>query len=130
MIELFTAGRYALVSAVCLLTHNLVLILGSWAGLVMPVAVALSFCTVLLLGFTLHARFTFAVHGDVRAFLRYAAAMAGNVPLTLLLLWGMVDLGGWAMAIAAPVSTLVLVIFNFATSRWAMLRGAPEGAIE
>jgi putative flippase GtrA len=119
--------RYGLVAALCMATHNLVMIAADRAGVAMPVAVLLSFGLVLLLGFALHSRFTFAVRGDLASLLRYAAAMAANLPLTILLLWLLVDLLAWPMVLAAPVATIVLVVVNYFASRWAIVSRARKG---
>ena len=119
--------RYGLVAATCMGAHNLVMIVADRVGVVMPLAVLISFCLVVLLGFALHSRFTFAVRGDLASLLRYAAAMAANLPLTILLLWLLADLLCWPMALAAPVATIVLVVVNFFASRWAIVSRARQG---
>ncbi|HYD12651.1 MAG TPA: GtrA family protein [Allosphingosinicella sp.] len=121
------ASRYALTAAACMVTHNLVMIAGDAAGIVMPVAVLLSFCLCVLLGFFLHSRYTFAVAGDARSLLRYTVAMAANVPLTIVLLWLFLVSLHLPMAAASPAATLVLLVVNFFASRWAILGGRRQG---
>lgn len=113
--------RYLAVSGACLLLHNGLLIGLNRTGLHYVAACLISFAVVAVAGFALHARFTFAIAADVAAFLRYAAAMALNLPLSLLLLWVLHDRGGMAMVAAAPASTALLIIWNYAASRWALL---------
>jgi putative flippase GtrA len=124
-----TGSRYLVVAAICMITHNLIVIGGDAAGLYMPVAVCISFCVVVLLGFVLHSRYTFAVKGDGRSLLRYTAAMALNLPLNILLLWLLFDLMRWPMIIASPVATLVLLAVNFFASRWAITAHRPGGEV-
>jgi putative flippase GtrA len=120
-----TAGsRYLVVAAICMIAHNLIVIGGDSAGLQMPVAVFISFCVVVLLGFALHSRYTFSVKGDGRSLLRYTAAMALNLPFNILLLWLLFDLMRWPMVVASPVATLIMLAVNFFASRWAI---APRG---
>jgi len=125
MSALPVAPRYILVAGACMVAHNAIMIGGDAAGLAMPVAVAVSFCVCVLLGFALHSRFTFAAKGEARALLRYTAAMALNLPATILLLWLFFALLRWPMALAAPAGTLVLLIVNFFASRWAIAARRP-----
>ena len=123
-----TAYRYVLVSGTCLVVHNIVMIAGDSAGFAMPISLTTSFCIVVLLGFWLHSRFTFAVRGGAASLLRYTAAMATNLPLTFILLWLFAEMLRWPMIVAAPAATLILVIVNFFASRWAIGSRRPHGA--
>jgi putative flippase GtrA len=120
-------SRYLVVAAICMISHNLIVIGGDAAGIPMPVAVTISFCIVVLIGFVLHSRYTFSVKGDVRSLLRYTAAMALNLPLNIALLWLLFEQLHWPMLIASPVATLVLLIVNFFASRWAIAGRDPKG---
>lgn len=120
--------RYGLVASVCMITHNVVMIAGDGIGLAWPLAVAISFGIVVLIGFVLHSRYTFSVGGDVRALFRYTLAMASNLPLTILLFWLLVDQLAWPMAVAAPVATVVMLAVNFFASRWAIVPRRQHGA--
>ena len=112
--------RYGLVSGLCLVVHNAIMIGGDRLGLVMPASVGISFVTVVLIGFVLHSRYTFAVTRGAGSLLRYTVAMAANVPLTLVLLWLFTAVLHWPMTVASPVATLVLIVINFFASRWAI----------
>jgi putative flippase GtrA len=120
-------SRYALTAAACMILHNIIMISGDAAGLAMPVAVFISFCLCVLLGFALHSRYTFAVEGDARGLLRYTFAMAANVPLTIALLWFFLTLLSLPMAAASPAATAVLLVVNFFASRWAIAGGRRQG---
>ena len=124
--SLVPAGsRYLAVAAICMIAHNLIVIGGDLAGLFMPVAVCISFCVVVLLGFALHSRYTFAVKGGGRSLLRYTAAMALNLPFNIVLLWLLFDLMAWPMVVASPVATLVMLAVNFFASHWAIAARRP-----
>ncbi len=120
--------RYGMIAALCMAVHNLIVIGGNRAGLPMPVSVTISFVTVATLGFVLHCRFTFGAPGHVGSFLRYVVGMASNLPLTILLLWGLTGLVRLPMEVAAPAGTAILVAFNFFVSRWAITSGPRKGA--
>lgn len=127
--SLIPAGsRYLMVAAICMITHNAIVIGGDAAGLAMPVAVFISFCVVVLLGFVLHSRFTFAVKSDGRSLIRYTAAMALNLPLNIALLWLLFERMHWPMIIASPVATIVMLVVNFFASRWAIAARRPGEA--
>lgn len=116
--------RYALVGAVCAVAHNLIVIgLDLWR-VHYAAASVISYIVVVLLGFALHTRFTFAVTPGLRSFARYAVAMAANYPLTIGLLFVMVDVAHAPVSVAAPVATVVLVGWNYIASRWAILTAA------
>jgi putative flippase GtrA len=127
MSRFFTGGRYALVAGCCLVTHNLVMILGDHAGAPMPPLLLISFGVVVLLGFTLHSRFTFETQSDGRSLLRYTGAMAANLPVTFVLLWLFLNLFGWPMVIASPATTALMLILNFFASQWAITAGRQKG---
>lgn len=122
--SLSTPTRFAAVGLVCAATHNAILIAGDQLRLHYAVSCAVSYAVVVVLGFALHVRWTFQQPPSLASFWRYAAAMAANVPVTLALLFVMCDLAGWPVVIAAPVATVVMMIWNFLASRWAIVRPA------
>lgn len=119
-----TAARFLSVGLVCAGVHNAIVIGAGLAHIHYAVACAISYAVVVVLGFALHVRFTFEVAPTQPAFLRYAAGMAANYPITLALLFLMCDVGHWPVAIAAPLATVLLFVWNFLASRWA-IAGAP-----
>lgn len=112
--------RHGLVSGLCLVTHNVVVIGADSAGAGLLGATLASFAVVVGLGYSLHARYTFAVAPSWRGFARYAGAMAASVPLSLLLLGLFVEVVGWRMAVAAPTATLLMLAVNYGLSRWSV----------
>lgn len=113
--------RYGAVAGLCAVAHNIIMILGNWMGIATPLLVMLSFCAVILLGFGLHTRVTFAVGPDLESLVRYTMAMAANLPLTMVILWFLVEVCGWSMVVAAPAGTIVLVALNFLMTQWAIV---------
>ena len=112
--------RYTLISFVCALLHNAVLIAADAAGLGIVACQAASAAVLLPVGFCLQSRYTFACERSWRGFACYSAALISNFPLALLVLWLSRDLAALPMWIAAPVSSIVLYCWNFATSIWAL----------
>jgi putative flippase GtrA len=112
--------RYLVVAASCAIAHNAAMIAGDLAGLHYLQSTAISFVLVGLLGYALHVRFTFRVSPSAGSLTRYLLAMTGNCPLWIALMFVFCDLMGIAVAIAAPVATVMLFAWNFAASRWAI----------
>ena len=115
-----TSARFLSVGLICAVAHNAIVIAASLAHIHYAVACLVSYVVVVVLGFMLHARFTFLVPPTFAAFSRYAISMAANYPITLALLFLMSDVARWPVAIAAPVATVLLFVWNFASSRWAI----------
>ncbi len=115
-----TNFRYLAVAASCAIAHNATMIAGDLAGLHYLQSTIISFVLVGLWGYALHVRFTFRVPASAGSLTRYALAMAGNCPLWIALMFVLCDLMGASVAIAAPVATGVLFVWNFAASRWAI----------
>lgn len=122
--------RYAAVSLFCLLLSNAILIGADRIGWSSGAAVLSSAAVLIPVGFLLQARVTFAVEPTADAFLRYAVALATNVPLSWLVLLVVHDLCGIDMAIAAPLATILLFFWTYFTSSWALRRRRnPQGSV-
>jgi putative flippase GtrA len=112
--------RYLAVGASCAILYIAAMIVGDLWGLHYVASSAVSFVLVVLWGYALHARFTFRAPVSGKALMRYTAAMAGNFPLSVALMFALCDLMGVAVAVAAPVTTAALFAWNFAATRWAI----------
>jgi len=122
-----TGPRYLLVATSCALLHNAVMIGCDWLGIHYVPASGVSYIVVVLWSYALHARFTFSQPLSARSFLRYALGMATNYPASIALMFVFCNLAGLPVAVAAPVSTVLLFAWNFLTSRWAIAgRPAPQ----
>lgn len=120
-----TPLRYLVVAGFCFALHNAIMIAADRVGFSLIEAAVTSFFVLLLVGYTLLSAFVFPAERSWRGFLRYAGAMAANFPLATGLTWLFASPIGLPMAIAAPAATALMVLFNFAASRWAIAgRGA------
>ncbi|HXS49252.1 MAG TPA: GtrA family protein [Sphingomicrobium sp.] len=119
-------GPYALIAAACALLNVAVMILGDRAGLHYAVSTAISFCLCVVVGYSLHSRFTFLVLPSVAGLRRYTTAMALNFPLALASMWFFHDAMGIAIGAAAVASTAALTAYNYLSSRWAIAARARE----
>src|SRR3954468_5434963 len=113
-------ARYLAVATSCALLHNAVMIGCDWAGVHYLLSSGVSFTTVVLWSYPLHARFTFGQKLSAKSLLNYAFGMATNYPASIVLMFLFYDLAGLAVAIAAPLSTIILFAWNFTASRWAI----------
>jgi putative flippase GtrA len=122
-----TPTRFLIVGFLCAATHNAILITADLWHVHYVLSCGISFVVVVGLGFALHARYTFQQPAAAATFWRYCASMAANYPITLALLFVMCDIAGWPVPIAAPAATVLLVLWNFLASRWAIV-GKPTAS--
>lgn len=119
--------RFATVGLACALLHNAIMIAGDWLGVHYAVSSVVSFAIVVVFGYWRHSAWTFS--GAERGrwpFARYALMASANLPLFLAGMFLLVDLGALAVALATPLVTVLLAVFNFLGSRWALkARRAP-----
>lgn len=115
--------RYAVVSAACLILHNLIVITASWRGASILQAAALSFCIMVIVGYLLLSLAVFLVVPTMSGLARYTVAMAANFPVSTGLLWVLRSPLAVPVEIAAPMATAAMVAINFLWARWAIHRG-------
>ncbi len=115
------APRYLVVGATCAALHNAIMIAGDLFGLHYVASTLVSFVIVVLCGYGLHSTFTFGRALSVNALWRYALGMAANLPGSIVLMFLLCSLAGLPVAIAAPATTVILFVWNFAMSHWAIV---------
>jgi putative flippase GtrA len=120
--------RYLLVGGTCAALHNAIVIGLDRVAVHYVVASAVSFIVVVLVGYFLHTALTFRAPRSPSTLARYTVAMAANYPLTVVLLFLMVTIGGLPVLVAAPAGTLILFGWNFVWSRWAIVRQGDRGS--
>jgi putative flippase GtrA len=116
-----TAPRYLLVGITCALLYNGTMIVGDFFGLHYVASTLIAYVIVVLWGYGLHSAFTFGCQPSARALIRYALGMAANLPASVALMFVFADIAGIAVAVAAPLTTAILFLWNFVTSRWAIV---------
>lgn len=112
--------RYLSVALFCAALHNAMMIALDWAGVMYVASMVISMIVLLPIGFGLQASFTFAAQRSWPAFLRYTSVMLANLPITFVSVGLLYDVAGFPMFVAAPLSTMVLVLWNFLGSVWAL----------
>jgi putative flippase GtrA len=118
------APRYLLVGITCAVVNNAVMIGGDVLGLHYVACSLASYVVVVLWGYGLHATFTFGQPLSWRSLIRYAAGMVTNLPGSIALMFVFCDIAGLPVVAAAPATSAFLLLWNFATSSWA-IAGTP-----
>jgi putative flippase GtrA len=126
MMRLTLPVRFALVGLVCAAAHNVIMIGADRWAVHYVWSCVLSYLLVVVLGFALHVRFTYQQVPTLGSFWRYCVSMAANYPITLALLFVLCDVLGWRVTIAAPTATVLMMVWNFFASRWAIVRNPPS----
>lgn len=111
---------YTLIGAVCALAQNGVMIVGAAAGGHYAWLAVLAFALVTPLGYILHARITFVEKTSWRHFIRFASGVAAGFPLYFAVMAVLCSGFGLAVAIAAPIATVVLYLWNYISAHWAI----------
>lgn len=122
-----TSLSFVAVSALCLVTHNIVMIAADYAGFALPISIGLSFAIVVIIGYVGHSLLTFGEPLSIDAIARYGASMVvgSAIGVFILLFWKVgLDL---PMIIASPAASACTLAFNFKLSRWAIARTAASG---
>jgi putative flippase GtrA len=112
--------RYLLVGLTCALLHNTVMIGSDLLGIHYVVSSLISFVIVVICGFALHSCFTFERRPSAKSFFRYAGGMATNFPASIVLMFLFCDVAGLSVPVATPLATVLLVAWNYLTTRWAI----------
>ena len=116
--------RFLAAGLACALMHNAIMIAGDWIGLHYVASSAVSFVIVVGFGYWVHSAWTFSAAQRGRTpFTRYALMASANLPLSIAAMFVFVDMGGLSVPIATPLVTVLLALFNFAGSRWALRAG-------
>jgi putative flippase GtrA len=114
--------RYVVVSIICAVVYNGIMIGLDRAGMHYALAQAASAAVLLPLGYLMQAHLTFSKRRSWRDFARYSGALITNYPVAVLTLWLLCDGLHLDMVWASPISMVVLFLWNYVTSVWAFSR--------
>jgi putative flippase GtrA len=92
---------------------NAILIAFDHFGIHYVVSCVVAFGFTLILAYGMHTRWTFGAARSLIGLLRYGAAMALNLPVSVALFFVLVTLCGLPMVVAAPTATVILTLFNY-----------------
>jgi len=113
--------RYVQVGLLCALLNNLIVIGFDYAGYHYALAVAFAFVTVTAIGYLLHAAYTFKVAASGTALVRFFGANLSGLVISLLLMMILCDGIGLTAALAMPIATVLLFVWNYAFATWAIV---------
>jgi putative flippase GtrA len=111
-------ARYTLVGAICAVVNNILIIGGAFFGINYVVMSFVAFAFVTTFAYLMHTSFTFREQRSVRGLLRFSSGVATGFPLFILLMAIFCTGLGMPVAIATPLSTVVLYVWNYALAHW------------
>jgi putative flippase GtrA len=113
--------RYLAGGITCALIHNAIVIATCARGMPYPAAIVLSFCVVTPIGYMFHSAYTFEALCSTRRLQRYMAAAVGGFFVSAVLMVVFCSGLRVPVAIATPIVTMLMFIWNFTLARWAIL---------
>ena len=120
-------ARYAGGAVLCALVNNVILIGGAKAGLPDLAGVLIAWFAGGTTGYFYHGQFTFRQAPTRRSYLQFMSGTALGIPITWVLLLALRQGLGLPMEIAAPTTTVVLVLYNYLNARIALHWGRRKG---
>lgn len=123
--------RYTLVGGFCAAIYNACMPIGELFHVHYAITTTASFVIVALTGYVLHSTYTFPTPMSAVGLVRYAAAMAINLPLSIGLMFILHDLLRIQILLASLSITAALFALNYIASHWAVvghLRSRTPGA--
>jgi putative flippase GtrA len=117
--------RYTLVGAACAVTYNAIMIAGSRLGANYISLFVLAYLVMTPTAYALHTRFTFAIRRSWQDFARFSASVAASFPINFVVITGLCSGLHLSMTVAAPVTTVVMYLWNYASTHWALYRWVP-----
>ena len=122
---LHRTGRYAVVGLLCALLNNAIVIGMDRFHIHYAVSVMAAYFVVTVAGYLLHAAYTFRVNASLKGWLRFASANLSGFPLAMGSMFVLCNLLGLRVAIAMPVATALLFIWNYALAYLVVGRPTP-----
>lgn len=113
-------SRYLVGGVICAVLHNVIVIGAAAAGVHYAAALILSFAVVTPIGYLLHSLFTFRCALSGKQFMRFATGVAAGFPVSLAIMLLLCSGLAMPVTLATPIATVLLVIFNYFLSRWAI----------
>ena len=113
--------RYTLVGLVCAILNYVAMLAVDFAGGHYLLGTVIAFVAVTPIGYALHSRFTFAEPFSWKAFTRFTAGVATAYPVAVAMLVVLCSGLRLSVAIATPIATVAMFIWNFVAAHWAIL---------
>lgn len=110
-------ARYTFVGTICAVLNNILIIGGAFFGISYLVMSFISFGLLTTFAYFMHTSFTFRERRSARGLLRFSSGFATGFPVFILLMAGLSGLG-MSVAVATPLSTVLIYVWNFALAHW------------
>lgn len=114
--------RYLASGGVCALANNILLIAGARAGVGIFELTLLSFVVIGTLGYITHVHFTFGQAPSRRSYVRFMAGIALGIPAAYLIVALLYEVLHMPMPIAAPLATVLMLVYNYLSARLTITR--------
>lgn len=119
--------RYCTVGVICASVSNGVIVGGDLAGFAYPILVAMALILTTPLGYIMHSQFTYGRALSIGRFARFVAGATGGSLLYVALMAGLCSGLRVPVWLASPTVTVIVLLWNVGTSRWAILHRATCG---
>lgn len=114
--------RYLWGGAICALLHNALVIGLASAAIPYAVALVVSFCITVPIGYLFHSSVTFCEPRSWGRLVRFVGGSLAGFGWSAVLMIGMHNGLGLPIVLATPLATLLLFLWNFVAARWAIVR--------
>jgi putative flippase GtrA len=119
-IKNFTFARYLCIGAVSAFAINIIIISGDFLGIHYGISLVLAFVLSTSFAYFAHADVTFRAAKSLAGFVRYLTTNLFGLGLTAVLLASLHDGLSVPILIASPVTTVMMIVYNFLSARWAI----------
>ena len=113
--------RYTLVGLICALSNYAIMLLNDAAGGHYLLGTVIAFIIVTPIGYALHSLFTFGEPFRWKAFIRFVGGVASAYPVATFLMIILCSGLQLSVAIATPIATVAMFVWNFAAAHWSIL---------
>jgi putative flippase GtrA len=113
--------RYSLVGLLCAMSNYVIILAVDVAGGHYLLGVLMAFLAITPVAYLLHSQFTFAEPLRLRAFWRFAGGVASAYPIAVIMMIVLCSGLGLSVAVAVPIATVALFVWNFAAAHWAIV---------
>jgi putative flippase GtrA len=113
--------RYTLVGLVCVMANYAIMLAVDFGGGHYLLGTTIAFSVVAPIGYVLHSRFTFSEPLKLKVFLRFVGAVASTYPVAVAMMILLCSGLQLTVAIATPITTVALFVWNFVATHWAIL---------
>jgi len=114
--------RYLISGGVCAIANNILLIVGARAGIGVFELTLLSFLLIGTMGYATHVHFTFGQLPGWRSYTRFMIGIALGIPAAYLIVALLYEVMRIPMPVAAPIATILMVVYNYMSARLTITR--------